>query len=112
MRARGIISRVFNDQELAFKLNQILNTVGHEASAGLLFLGRRISPFCSSGEYLQGCRACLMQGHTTMRADRVFAETRSGSSRSIEYDENLTAFRSDLDAEARTATIPIDDLLG
>ena len=34
------------------ELNQILNTVGHEASAGLLFLGRRISPLSSGSEYL------------------------------------------------------------
>ena len=53
------------------ELNKILNTVGHEASAGLLFLGRRVSPLSSGGEYLQGCRARLVQRHTTMRADRV-----------------------------------------
>ena len=55
------------------ELDKILNTVGHKASAGLLFLGRRISPLSSRREYLQGCRACLVQRDATMRADRVFA---------------------------------------
>jgi hypothetical protein len=55
------------------ELNQINDTIRHEASAGLLFLGRRISPLSSGSEYLQGCRACLVQRDTTMRADRVFA---------------------------------------
>ena len=34
------------------ELNQINDTIRHEASAGLLFLGRRISPLSSGSEYL------------------------------------------------------------
>jgi hypothetical protein len=34
------------------ELNQINDTVRHEASASLLFLGRRISPLSSGSEYL------------------------------------------------------------
>src|SRR5687767_8037040 len=94
------------------ELNQFIDTVGHQASAGLLFFGRRVSPFYTGGEYLQGCHACLMQRHTTMWADRVFTETRSRSSCSIEHNENFTALGSDLHTEAGRATIPINDLLG
>ena len=44
------------------ELYQIHDPIYHQTSAGLLFLGRRISPLCSSGEYLQGCRTSLVQG--------------------------------------------------
>jgi hypothetical protein len=36
------------------KFNQILDAISHQATTSLLFLSRRIPPFGSGGEYLQG----------------------------------------------------------
>jgi hypothetical protein len=93
------------------KFNEILDAISHQATTSLLFLSRRIPPCGSGGEYLQGRCARVVQRDATVPADRIFAQPRTRSAGSIEYDEDLAALWGDLDAEARTATIPVDDIL-
>src|SRR4029078_386688 len=74
-------------------------------------LSRRIFALCSSGEYLERCYAGLMQRDASIWANCVLAQTRSRSSGSIENDKYFTSLRRDLDAEAWTATVPVDNVL-
>jgi hypothetical protein len=92
------------------EFDQIIDTIGHEASASLLFLGRRIPPLCPSRKDFQSCRTSLMQCDATIRSDRVFAQTGARRSGAIEHNENLASLWGDLHAEAWAATIPIDNV--
>jgi hypothetical protein len=85
------------------KLDQVLDTISHQAAASLLFLRRRIPPFGSGGEYLQGRYTRLVQRDPTVWADCIFAQPRARSAGSIEYDKDLAPLWGDLDAEARTS---------
>src|SRR5262245_55223234 len=94
------------------QFDQIIHAIGNKSTASLLLFSRRVFALCSGGEYFKRCDAGLMQRHATIRADRVFAQSRSRASGAIEHNKNLTAPRGDLDAEAGTATVPINDFLG
>jgi len=97
----------FADEEL----DQIIDAIGHKSTSCLLFLSRRISSFCFRCKYLQCCYACLVQGYTTIWSDRIFAQPGVGRSGPIEHDKHLASLGRDLDAETRTASVPVDNIL-
>jgi hypothetical protein len=63
------LGQMVRDEEL----DQILDTIDHQAAACLLALRRRIPPVCSCREYLQGYRTSLVQCDATVWPYRLFA---------------------------------------
>jgi hypothetical protein len=59
------------------ELDQIVDAVCHEASAGVLFLRSQIASLSSYCKYLQSCRTSLVQRDTAIRPDVYLRRRRS-----------------------------------
>src|SRR4029079_17937999 len=86
---------------------QILNLIGNDSPSCLLPFGSRITPLKSGCEYLLRRHPRLMQCHSTVRANGILAQPRSGTCSAVQYDEDLPALGRDFDSKPGTVAIPI-----
>ena len=78
--------------------DQIGNLVDNQSPTGFPFFCSRVAAFQTRREYLLSLSPRHGERDATVGADGEFAQARTRTSHPIEDDENLPAFRGDLDA--------------
>ena len=92
------------------RLQQILDALCYDPSFRLPFLACRIAAFELGRQHLLRRHSRLMKGHAPIRPNGVLAQLRARTAGAVENDEYLTAFRRNLDPEAGTTGVPVDNI--